>query len=218
MASLHADPHWLEAAQALIEGCVDLPNDEDRVALLVAVCDGLGNDLYPAFLRVLWLIGRQGDHGARAAVARALVHALRTGRLPSGRRQAWGGGLAPGHAFGATRLLGPLEFVCAWHAQGVGAEALPAADFESAAGALMDLVSASPQARALYCEKLIAEVDDPLGGALARPTRAALRALALAWQAGQGSAQAAAEFAAALRGAAGGSLAALATQRPVPVR
>lgn len=219
MATLQSEPQWIDAARALIEGCIDLPTDEDRVALLVAVCDGLGDELYPALLRVLWLVGRQGDHGARAAVARALVHGLRTGRVPSGRRSAWGTrSPTAGLGFGASRLLGPIEFVCAWHAQGEGSDTLSASDFESAAAALMDLVSASPQARELYCEKLIAEVDDPLGGALARPTRAALRALALAWQAGQDSVEAAAQFLAALRGAAGGSLSSLAAQRPLAAR
>src|SRR5262249_29360387 len=87
-SALLAEPRWANAAQALVDGCVDLPNDEDRVALLAAVCEGLGDDLYPAFLRVLAIVGKNGDHGARAAVANALVHALRTGRLPSGRRSA----------------------------------------------------------------------------------------------------------------------------------
>lgn len=106
MASpLLAEPRWAQAAQALVDGCLDLPHDEDRVALLAAVCEGLGDELYPAFLRVLALIGRHGDHAACAAVAGALVHALRTGRLPSGRRGAWGADpqrLAP-VAYGSTR-------------------------------------------------------------------------------------------------------------------
>src|SRR3989442_4921679 len=88
MAALLSEPRWAAAAQALVDGCVDLPGDEDRVALLAAVCEGLGDELYPAFLRLLWTIGLHGDHAARAAVARALVHALRSGRLPSGRRSA----------------------------------------------------------------------------------------------------------------------------------
>ena len=118
MPALLAEPNWGAAAQALVDGCVDLPDDEDRVALLGAVCHGLGDELYPAFIRVLWMIGQHGDHAAKAAVARALVHALRTGRLPSGRRSAWGASTpAIEHAYGRTRSLGPIEFVCAWHAQ-----------------------------------------------------------------------------------------------------
>jgi hypothetical protein len=199
-ATLSAEPRWAQAAQALVEGCIDLPNEEDRVALLAAVCHGLGDDLYPAFLRVLSLIGQYGDHAARAAVADVLVHALRTGRLPSGRRSAWGalGATSPAASFGSTRSLGPIEYLCAWHAQAKGEQALPAAQFDSASRALMELIGSSEEAKLLYCEKLLAEVDDPIVGALARPTRNALRALATAWSQGASPLEAAARFLAAL--------------------
>ncbi len=202
-ATLLTEPRWVHAAQALVDGCIDLPDDEDRVALLVAVCDGLGDDLYPAFLKVLWHIGRHGDHAARAAVARALVHALRTGRLPSGRRNAWGAGAAvqPGTGYGRTRSLGPLEYLCAWLAQDEPEAALTLRQFESAARAIMDLIAASREARLLYCEKLLADVDDPIGGALTRQTREALRALATAWTEGAASADALSRFLNTLRSA-----------------
>src|SRR5262245_46860853 len=164
MTALLAEPRWAQAAQALVEGCIDLPHDEDRVALLATVCEQLGDELYPAFLRVLWTVGRAGDHAARAAVADALVHALRTGRLPSGRRGAWGtdaSNPAP-LAWGSTRSMGPLEYLCAWHAQAAPERALSAEQFHTAASSLMDLIATSGQARALYCEKLLAEVDDPI--------------------------------------------------------
>jgi hypothetical protein len=195
-AALMAEPRWELAAQALVDGCIDLPNDEDRVALLAAVCEGLGDELYPAFLRVLWIIGQQGDHGARAAVAETLVHALRTGRLPSGRRSAWGASasLQSDAAYGRTRSLGPLEYLCAWHAQVESEPALTDAQFDAAARSLMDLIAASREARLLYCEKLLADVDDPIGGAMTRHTREALRALATAWAHGATSADACARF------------------------
>jgi len=199
-AALMAEPRWAQAAQALVDGCIDLPSDEDRVALLTAVCDGLGDDLYPAFLRVLSLIGQQGDHAARAAVAHALVHALRTGRLPSGRRNAWGADAssAPPMSYGHTRSLGPLEYLCAWHAQADPARALTVEQFHAAARSLMDLVASSSDARKLYCEKLLADVDDPIAGALSRPTRHALRELALAWAAGADALDASTRFVNAL--------------------
>jgi hypothetical protein len=201
MAVLLSEPRWVQAAQALVDGCVDLPADEDRVALLAAVCEGLGDELYPAFLRVLWTVGQHGDHAACAAVARALVHALRTGRLPSGRRSAWGASSpAQGQttAYGRTRSLGPLEYLCAWHTQAEPARALSSEQFHIAARALMDLISASREARMLYCEKLLADVDDPISGALTRQTRQALRALATAWAAGAASFDASARFLCAL--------------------
>jgi len=204
MTTLHLQPRWAEAAQALVDGCIDLREDEDRVALLATVCDGLGDALYPAFLRVLALIGRHGDHAACAAVAHVLVHALRTGRLPSGRRGAWGWG--QGAAPGNSRSLGPLEYLCAWHAQSDPLQALAAEAFQPAARALMDLVSADPEARQLYCEKLLADADDPLSGALTRQAREALRALALAWSGGASSHEASARFLNALSTPAGRGL------------
>jgi hypothetical protein len=219
MAALLAEPNWGAAAQALVDGCVDLPSDEDRVALLGAVCHGLGDELYPAFIRVLWMVGQHGDHAAKAAVARALVHALRTGRLPSGRRSAWGASTpAAEHAYGRTRSLGPIEFVCAWHAQTDPVSALTAAQFHCAARALMDLVSCSQEARTLYCEKLLADVDDPIGGALARYTREALRALATAWSEGASSSDASARFLCTLQRPRHDPLAAMAAQRVLAMR
>jgi hypothetical protein len=37
-AVLLAEPRWGAAAQALVDGCVDLPGDEERIALMTAVC------------------------------------------------------------------------------------------------------------------------------------------------------------------------------------
>lgn len=195
-STLLSNPRWALAAQSLVEGCVDLQNDEDRVALLAAVCEGLGDELYPAFLRVLSLIGQNGDYAARVAVAQAVVHALRTGRLPSGRRSAWGASAAApvDSVFGRTRCLGPIEFLCAWHAQDDSDSGLPAEQFDAAARAVMDLIGASDEARSLYCEKLLADADNPLGGTLRRDTREALRALATAWSKGASSIEASARF------------------------
>lgn len=206
MAALLSEPNWVQAGQALVDGCVDLHADEDRVAFLAAVCDGLGDELYPAFLRVLWVVGQHGDHAAREAVARALVHALRTGRLPSGRRNAWGASQVASSAspvaYSRTRSLGPIEYLCAWHTQAEPARALTSEQFHTAARALLDLIAASSEARALYCEKLLADADDPItGGALTRQTRQALRALATAWSAGAASFDAAARFIVALSAA-----------------
>jgi hypothetical protein len=192
--TLLAEPRWAFAAQALVDACIDLPNDDDRVACLVAVCEGLGDELYPAFLRVLSLVGKNGDHAARSAVATALVHALRTGRLPSGRRSAWGASAQADAAFGSRRSLGPLEYLCAWHTQADAGEALNADQFYAAASAVMDLIASSKEARLLYCEKLLADVNDPLGGALTRQTREALRALATAWSEGASAADACSRF------------------------
>ena len=193
MPELLQEPRWDLAAQALVDGCIDLAHDEDRVALLATVCEGLGNELYPAFLRILAIVGRHGDRGA-------LVHAISTGRLPSGKRSAWGASpsASVASAYGSTRSLGPLEYLGAWHAQAEPGMAIGADAFHAAARAVMDLIVAHPAARMLYCEKLLADIDDPIGGALARRTRGAIRALATTWAAGASSTDASASFLAAL--------------------
>jgi len=184
---LASDPDWM------ISGCTDLPPGEQRLRLLEAVCDGMGDALYPGFLNLLVSVGRLGDHDARRAVADTLIEALRSGRLPSGRRGSYGRGKVSGGfgAFGQTRALGPIEYLCAWHAQpsdgasvGEGddaAQPLDAAAFMLAASSVVELVNASEGARRLYVERLLAEADDPIEGALPRAARSALHDFAQSW-------------------------------------
>lgn len=178
--TLRTDPDWAGAAQVLIDGCAGLPDASRRVDLLDRLCRSLGDSLYPALLRVLCVVGERGSRDAQAAVAGALVDGLMSGRLPSGRLAAWGAAAPPGGA-GGTRSLGPIEFLCAWYARPDGREPLPASAFDQALRTLLGLVAHDERAVRLYCEKLRADADDPLGGTLARPTRDALRALADAW-------------------------------------
>lgn len=196
-AVLLQEPRWREAARALIAGCADLRSGDEAVSLMGAVCHGLGDELYPAFLRVLCEIGRHGDHAARAAVARTLVQALRSGRLPSGRRAAWGANRRAGSATGA-RSLGPLEYLCASAADRDTPAALSPRDFDLGAQSVMALVAAADDARQLYGEHLLACAQDPLEGALPRSGRHAMQVLAQAWLRGALPAEASAAFLAAL--------------------
>jgi len=175
---LRADPDWPAAAQALIDGCAYLPDAQARVQLLERLCDALGPALYPALIGVLCMVGDQGSEAARAVVADTLVDALCSGRLPSGRRAAWG---AASSDVRSTRSLGPVEYLCAWHAEPGVQQALSAPNFDRALRSLLALVSQTGAARSLYCERLRAVADDPLGGALSRGTRDGLRQLASAW-------------------------------------
>ena len=175
---LKPDPDWSGAAEVLIEGCVYLPTAEERVRWLERLCLSLGDALYPAFLQVLCRIGEHGDASAQKAVADTLVLALQTGRLPSGRHTAWGATHGA-----ATRAMGPIEYLCAWHAQPDNRGLLGATAFDRAARAVLGLVSHSDTARRMYCAKLLADAEDPLGGAWSRGTRPALAAMARSWSA-----------------------------------
>ncbi|MDT7837957.1 hypothetical protein [Aquabacterium sp. OR-4] len=196
---LLAQPRWTEAAQALIHGCVDLGTQQQAaVALMERVCSGLGDALYPAFLRVLAEVNQRGDYAARAAVAQTLAQSLSQGRLPSGRRAGWGAAQGPERAAGRAttaqgsrrRSLGPIEYLClaAWPAHrtapGEPADAaeLPAEQFQWLAAAVMDLLDCDHQARRLYADHLCAVADDPLDGTLPRDLRPALRLLAQQWR------------------------------------
>ena len=192
-------PDWLAAAQALVDGLGALPDAQGRTELMETVCSGLGDALYPAFVNLLCHIERQGEPAVQALVADALVQALRSGRLPSGRLAAWGTTL-PGAAFGHGRSLGPVEYLCAWHAQPSGREPLPANAFDAALQPLLRLVGASVEARALYCAKLRADAQDPLGGSWSRTARQGVLALADAWEAGVSADDVAASCLAALNG------------------
>ena len=190
-AQLLAQPRWADAAQALIGGCLDLgPRQEGAVALMETVCNGLGDQLYPAFLRVLAEVNLRGEYAARAAVAQTLTQALCQGRLPSGSRAAWGS-----HQAGAQRRsLGPIEYLClaAWP-QG-GQSRLSPEQFQTLASAVMELLDCDAHARRLYADHLSAVADDPLDGTMPREARAALRALAHSWRAQPDASQACTAF------------------------
>jgi hypothetical protein len=87
-------------------------------------------------------------------------------------------------AFGHERSLGPIEYLCAWHAQPSGRAPLPASAFDAALQPLLRLVDASPGAGALYRAKLRADAQDPLGGAWSRSARQGVLALVDAWEQG----------------------------------
>lgn len=188
---LLAQPRWADAAQALIGGCIDLgPRQEGSVALMEAVCTGLGDQLYPAFLRVLAEVNQRGEYAARAAVAQTLTQALCQGRLPSGSRAAWGS-----HQPSAQRRsLGPIEYLClaAWPQR--GQSELSSEQFQALASTVMDLLDCDPEARRLYADHLCAVADDPLDGTMPREVRSALRALAQSWRGHSDASQACAAF------------------------
>ncbi len=183
-ARLKPAPEWAAAAQLLVDGCAHAPDAAYRVELLERLCLGLGDALYPAFLNVLCVVGERGTPAAQAAVADALVDALRGGRLPAGRRAAWGASRRTEQGLGSAlgSALGPVEYLCAWYAEPQGADRPSASRFDQALRALLALVSQSPRAATLYAARLRALADNPLDGTLSRSARGAMRALADEWQ------------------------------------
>ncbi len=178
-------PQWHDAAQLLVDGFAEFSSLEDRIRLMDRLCDGLGGSLYPAFLQILYNVERNGDDQSKHLVTETFVHALATGRLPSGKMSAWGStSTITDTAFGQTRSLGPIEFLCAWYAQPSGLPPLTRGAFVDVATCLLRLVSTNPQAQAMYRAKLMADVEDPLSGSLSSQSRTAMRTLAEQWHAG----------------------------------
>ena len=182
---LKAAPDWSAAAQLVVDGCVHGPDAAYRVELLERLAGALGDALYPAFVQVLAVIGERGTPAVQAAVAEALVDALRAGRLPAGRRSAWGAGARGSAALGAA--LGPVEYLCAWYADPGAADAPSALRFDGALRALLALLSSSPRAQSVYATRLVALADDAPEGTLSRAARAVLRAVGTAWSGGDAS-------------------------------
>jgi hypothetical protein len=191
---LKAEPDWFGAAQALVEGLQGQPTLDGRVDVLERVCLDLGEALYPGFAKLLAAVDHFGDHAVKVLVADALAQALMTARLPSTRLPAWGAGGFAGLGLGGplrtnSRNVGPLEFLCVWLVRDVSDEALGGEAFETAATYLVDLISASPRAAALYVDKLRADASDPTEGLHNAQTRRLIETLAERWAAGDAPAE-----------------------------
>ena len=179
---LKENPDWHSAGQDLVNGLFELKDPEDQIELLEFTCTKLGDELYPAFLQILQVIDERSDDSARSIMSRTLVNCLVTGRLPTGKLSAWGSTAITGDsAFGQSRRLGPIEFVCAWYAQPSGEAPMSQQQFSVILNNLLSLVSADDNAKRLYAQKLIADAEDPLGGSLSRQTSSGLVQMTECW-------------------------------------
>jgi len=179
-----ADTDWHAAAQSLVNGFNSLDSADQRILLTEQLCDRLGGNLYPAFLHILFNIEQFADSSSKALVTSTLVYGLNTGRLPSGKLAAWGSSELPSNsAFGQTRSLGPIEYICAWYAQPNDQSSIPMSSFNTILTSLINLVEHDTTAKSLYCSKLLADSEDPLGGGMSGQTRVAIGELAASWQA-----------------------------------
>jgi phage baseplate assembly protein W len=148
-----------------------------------SVCFGLGDELYPAFLHILCIVGQHGDQEACDLITDTLVQSLLTGRLPSGKQPAWGASrFDPKALLGKTTSLGPVEYLFIWHSQPSAISPLPIQSFQQAAFDLLSLISSNKKAKDLYCTKLRSDIDTPLDGYLSSKTKNAIRAFVDAWE------------------------------------
>lgn len=182
---IKAEPDWVGAAQALVDGLNGQTTVDGRVTVLQRICDSLGEALYPGFVKLLAAAARFCDEPARVLVADALARALVTDRLPSVRLPAWGAaafsglpGMAGGGLMTNARSVGPLEFLCVWLTRDVVGQPLEDEAFERAAGLVLTLVMTSPDAARLYAAKLAGDADNLIEGLHNRQSRRLVRLMA----------------------------------------
>lgn len=203
-------PRWREAAARLVQALRRAEDDEQRLALLLRLARGLGQTRsgvgngavgdygYPAFLKLLLIIGESANDQAQRQLADTLAMALRRMDLPSGSLTSWGAGAMPtatqtasmaqlsgGYVSTAPkRQLGPVEYLTVWYCQRTQRPYLGEDSFRRAMRDLIALLDRNQELRRLYPLKLLAEAADGQEGAFTRRTRDRLQALADAWQRG----------------------------------
>jgi len=184
---LRINPNWQKAAQSLINSIAVLDSDDERMDFLEDLCDGLGKNLYPAFLHMLYHVEKAGTLRAQELVVKTFVGCLMSGRLPSGETDAWGAAKqnpnrqSSGDGFSHQRRLGPIEYLCAWQLQSQGSGELNRQQFTEAMSSLLRLISAEPRAATLYRQHIELQLSDPVGGAFNQLTRNALQSLIDNW-------------------------------------
>jgi len=188
-----------EAADRLVSALAAHADPEYRLAVLKRLARRLGEDQYPLFLRLLGVVAESDDARAQQLLAETFGVALRRMDLPGGPLSSWGATGLPdpgapvaasalsGHFFGAAprRMLGPIEYLVVWHLQRTQRTALSDAGFRASLERLVAMFDRSPEARALYPQKLAADAQNELEGAYTRATRERLAAIAAAWAAGE---------------------------------
>jgi len=178
---LKANCDWPAAAQSLINGIASLSSSSERIDLLEIICEQLGDELYPSFLHILFQIEASANEEAKQLVAATLVDCLLSGRLPSGKQNAWGSAGNAGSGLNHSSQLGPIEFLCAWQVQGGGGNSLSNAQFVDALTSLIRLTNSSEKAASLYIRKLNFEANDTVSGSFSGATRRGFLALSKAW-------------------------------------
>jgi hypothetical protein len=207
LVALKAEPDWVAAAQSLVAALEVQPEPDGRVEVIGAVRAALGDEVYPAYIKLLAAVARFGDAPARKLVADAFAEALATSKLPSVRVPAWGGGLSsrlpPGLGGGALlthlRAVGPIEFLCLWACRDIANETLDPDSFETALTWLVKLFDSSPRAAVLYQTRLSTDIESPVEGLHDKDSRALVRTLLEAWEGGAAPSEVAAAARRALR-------------------
>ncbi len=171
---LKADPDWRDAAQRLVNALNNVRDEEKRIWLLYRIAEDLGDDFYPALIKILCAVERFGDINARRLVSDVLHYALKTWRFPPAKTALWGGLNRDEISEVADALeIGPLDYLLVRRFQDNGNERLTTEAFRSAATLLLSLIAISPGGLATVGQHLRYLTDHSAAGAFAGPTLSA---------------------------------------------
>ncbi len=182
MTQFAQNPNWHAAAQELINQFAELPDIDDRVTLLEKMCERLDGNLYPGFLQILYVIEQHAETTCKRDFVQTVSYGLSTGRLPSGKLPAFGSSQKNANPYGQSRLLGPLEFLCAWYSQSTHLPDLAEDKFSQLCASLVRLFSTEPEAAELYRSKLQSDVLNPVVGSLSSRGKEGVKSLIISWQ------------------------------------
>lgn len=191
---LRSNPDLLGSAQALLDALTQPSNADLRSAVLNRVAKQLGDEWYPAFIKIACVIGESDDEAAKRVLADSLAQAMKKGDLPSGSLTSWGvsdewmpppAGV-PRSFFRAAprRSLGPIEYLSSWHSQSTNRAPLSDDVYRTSLTSLLQLFNASPAAARIYQIKLQSDSINELEGTFTAITRARLSTIASLWSQG----------------------------------
>ena len=191
---LRPNPDLLGSAQALLDALSHQSSADLRSAVLNRVARQLGDEWYPAFIKLACVIGESDDDAAKRVLADALAYAMKKGDLPSGSLTSWG---VSGNWISAPagvprsffrsaprRSLGPIEYLSSWHSQSTNRAPLSDDVYRTSLASLLELFNASPAAARVYQTKLQADAVNELEGTFTSITRARLSTISSLWSEG----------------------------------
>lgn len=162
------------------------------MALLYELASDLGEDLYPALIKLLCAAERFGDAASRRLVCDTLAYAAETWRAPPGWVGAWGSDDRE------MFEIGPIEYLVIWHVQ----RGLDRPQFVAALRLMLGICCATGRGRRAQARHVAEAAASALPGTIGPAAAEVIAGLARDLEAGLAPGPMAERAAAAARGVA----------------